>query len=542
MLLDLPTTGSFDVNSKQTTQAKYYAFFIQDNYRVASQLTLNLGLRYERDLPTTEANNESVNGFNASATSPINASAQAAFAAHPVPGVTFPSPLTGGVIFATPSNRDFYQTKADNFSPRFGFAWTPQQRMSIRGGFGIFNNSVGRVDPIATGYNQTTSLLASNNGYLTPAATLDNPFPGGLITPPGSSLGLATNLGQAVSFFAPKVLNDYAIRWDVDIQRELPGKILFEMGYVGQHGVHTSISRNLDYVPAQFLPVGQVYNVAARNVLTANVANPFAGLVPGTTLNGSTVQYQQLLLPYPQYTGVTRTSNPAGSALFDEMLVRVEKRMGNGIRFLVNYSWSKRLESVSYLNPQNTAPEKRIGADDRPQHLVASASYELPFGEGRMFNPHVPVVTYIVSGWDLTSIYTYQPQGAPLSWGDVIYKGPTGNLNDLKVNPHAVNGAFDTTQFDTTANQPLTGYHIRTLPTQVAHARQDGINALDMSLIKNNRITERLRAQLRADFFNSLNHPNFNAPSLSPTSTGFGKITSQANLPRTIQLGLRLVF
>jgi hypothetical protein len=90
--------------------------------------------------------------------------------------------------------------------------------------------------------------------------------------------------------------------------------------------------------------------------------------------------------------------------------------------------------------------------------------------------------------------------------------------------------------------QPLSGYHIRTIPTQVSNARQDGINSLDMSVIKGNKITERLQAQLRADFFNALNHPNFNGPNLSPTSSAFGTITSQANLPRTIQLGLRLAF
>jgi hypothetical protein len=153
----------------------------------------------------------------------------------------------------------------------------------------------------------------------------------------------------------------------------------------------------------------------------------------------------------------------------------------------------------------------------------------------------VPVVNYLVSGWNLTSIFTFQPQGAPLQWGDIIYNG--ASLNDLRVNPHSPDGAFDVTQFDrVTSHQPVTGTHIRTLPTQVAHARQDGIVTLDMSAIKNNRINERFQAQLRADFFNALNHPSFSAPNLSPTSSAFGTITSQANLPRTIQLGLRLTF
>lgn len=540
MLLGLPTGGQFDINGTQISQAKYYAFFVQDNYRMLKNLTLNLGLRYERDLPTTERHNEAVVGFDASAANPINAQAQANFAANPVPGVNFPSTLTGGLVYAGPNHRSLYDTTATNFSPRIGFAYTPTQTMSIRGGFGIFNSSVGRTDPIATGFSQTTQLQASLDGYLTPNGTLDNPFPTGLVQPAGSSLGLATNLGQSVSFYPKRLLNDYAERWDIDLQQQLPGGVLFEMGYVGEHGVHVGVDRNINYVPAQYLNVGQYRDPAVVANLTANVPNPFRGIA-GSSMNGSTVQRQQLLLPYPEFTSVTMSGLPAGSSLFDALQARLEKRMSNGLRFLVNYEWSKRLERSSYLNPQDAAPEKRIASDDRPQHLVVSGTWELPFGKGRRYTIGLPVASYLASGWNLTSIFTFQPQGAPLSWGDIIYKGD--NLNDLKVNPKAVDGAFDTSQFDRVSNhQPVAGTHIRTLPTYVTNARQDGIVSLDMSIIKNNRITERLNAQIRADFFNALNHPQFSGPNLSPTSSAFGQITSQANLPRTIQLGARLTF
>ena len=539
MLLGLPTTGSFDINGKQISQAKYYALFVQDNYRILKNLTLNLGLRYERDLPTIERHNEGVVGFDTTATNPVNAQAQANFAASPVAGVNFPATLTGGLVFAGPNNRAMYQTAATNFSPRIGFAYSPQATMSIRGGFGIFNDSVGRNDPIATGFNQTTQLQASQDGYLTPYGTLDDPFPTGLLLPPGNSLGLATNLGQSVSFYPHKLLNDYAERWDLDLQQQLPGNVLFEMGYVGEHGLHVGVSRNINYIPAQYLNVGQYRDPVSYANLTANVANPFRGIA-GSSMNGATVQRQQLLLPYPEFTSVTMSSYPAGGSSFNALEARLEKRMAHGVRFLVNYEWSKRFESVAYLNAQDVKPEKRIASDDRPQHLVATGTWELPFGQGRRYRVDVPVAGYLVSGWNLTSIFTFQPDGAPLSWGDVIYKG--SNLNDLKVNPHSPDGAFDITQFDGKSAQPVAGYHIRTLPTQVTHARQDGIVALDMSIIKNNRITEKLNAQIRADFFNALNHPQFSAPNLSPTSKTFGTITSQANLPRTIQLGVRLAF
>ena len=123
----------------------------------------------------------------------------------------------------------------------------------------------------------------------------------------------------------------------------------------------------------------------------------------------------------------------------------------------------------------------------------------------------------------------------------MIYNG--GSLNALKVNPHHVSGAFDTSLFDrNSSHQPISGDHIRTLPTQVTHARADGINALDLSLSKTSAITEKLNAQIRCDMFNALNHPQFSAPNLSPTSSAFGPITSQTNLPRQIQLSVKFLF
>jgi hypothetical protein len=538
--MGLPASGSIDLNTNITSSAKYIATFVQDNYRVLPNLTLNLGLRYEHDFPTVESSNRAVNGFASTTVSPINAAAQAAFAAKPVPGITFPT-LMGGLVFATPANRNFYTTVADNFSPRFGFAYTPIRETSIRGGFGIFNDNVGRQDAIAPGFNQTTTMQATTNSYLSPTVTLSNPFPGGLTQPPGSSLGLSTFLGQSVSFYAPQVRNDYAVRWDLDIQRNLPANVLVEVGYVGAHLARLGVSRNLNNIPASYLNVGQARVASVVNFLGAAVANPFAGLLPNTNINGSTVAQSQLLLPYPQYTGISQTSNPIGSTMYQMLEMRLEKRMSYGVRFVANYALSKKLDRSSFLNPQDTVLEKRISSDDRPQHLAISSTWELPFGDKRKLTTEIPVARYMISGWNLTEIYTLQPEGPPLAWGDIIYKGTS--LNNLKVNPHNVAGAFDTTQFDTAAaDQPVTADHIRTLPTQVTHSRSDGINSLDMSLSKSSRVTERLQAQFRCDMFNFLNHPQFSAPSLTPTSAAFGTITSQANLPRQVQMSLKLVF
>lgn len=540
MELGLPTSGRININTNETTSTKYLAFFVQDDYHVLPNLTLTAGLRFEHDTPTVESHNRAINGFNASAISPINAQAQAAYAANPTPGVEFPT-LMGGLTFANSEHRGFYETKAINVSPRLGVAWAPEPNTSLRGGFGIFNDSDGLLDPISPGFNQTTQMEATSNNYLTPYATLSNPFPDGFVKPLGSSQGLSTDLGQGIEYYPKKLLNDYAIRWDVDVQRNLPGNSLLEMGYMGSHVVHLGVNKSLDYVPAQYLNVGQVRDNSVINYLSQSVPNPFSGLLPGSSLNGSTVELQQLLMQYPQYTGVTLVNDPIGSSLFDMLQVRFEKRMSHGIRYIVNYEWSKQLEKIDFLNPQDTSLEKRIGSDNRPQRLVLSDTWQLPFGKERRFNPQSRIASYLASGWDLTEIYTLQPDGPPFTWGDVIYRG--SSLNDLVVDPGNVNHAFDTAAFDTNpADQPVTGMHIRTLPTQVANAHADGIDSLDVSISKQSQITGKVSASLRADFFNALNRPQFSAPNLNPVSSGFGKITSQANLPRQMQMELKISF
>jgi hypothetical protein len=135
----------------------------------------------------------------------------------------------------------------------------------------------------------------------------------------------------------------------------------------------------------------------------------------------------------------------------------------------------------------------------------------------------------------VNSIYTVQP-GGPLGWGNVIYLG-----GDLNPDPHNVSAVFDVTRFNRVSAQQL-AQNIRTFPSQFSTLRQDGVNNLDFSAIKNTALTERVNLQFRCEFFNFLNHPSFNAPNLSPTSSDFGRITSQANLARSTQMALRLVW
>jgi len=539
-MLGLPTSGGFDINAFRTDQSKYMAVFIQDDWRVRSNLSLNLGLRFEHEFPTTERFNRSVNGFNATVASPIAAAAIAAYAAHPIPQIPAAQfKVPGGLTFADSSHPDIYQTASHIFSPRFGFAWTPSgagAKTVIRGGTGVFVFPLGATGVNQPGYSQTTSVVPSLDSFLTPHATLSNPFPDGIQQPTGSSLGLATFLGKGLTYYNPDVQNAYSYRWEFGIQRELPAGTVLEAAYVGNHAVHLGFSRQLNYIPKQYLSASPVRDQATIDRLSAVVTNPFANLAPGTSLSGSTVGLSQLLMPFPEFGGITSQNDNGASSYFGSLNVRLQKRYSHGLQLLANYTWSKLIEKNNLLNSFDTSMEKRVSGDDRPQRFVASASYELPFGANKMVNFGNQWANRILGGWVVNGIYTWQ-LGAPLGLGNVIYFG-----GDIHLNPRQVNGpSFDTTRFNTNSQQQLSD-NIRTFPTQFGNLRGDGANNIDLSMIKNTRLSERLNFQLRFESFNAFNRVEFSNPSLSATSSAFAKITGQNNLSRTVQIGARVVW
>jgi hypothetical protein len=539
-LLGLPTGGGFDVNSFRTNQAGYYAFFVQDDYRVKPNLTLNLGLRYERDLPTTERFNRSVSGFDATTLNPVNAAASAAYNANPIaeiPAGQFKAP--GGLLFASASNREVYHTHAKYMDPRFGFAWTPKVLGGgtvIRGGAGVFIFPFNTTGVNQIGFSQNTAFVPTQNSYLTPYATLSNPFPTGILQPTGSSLGLATFLGKSLTFFNANPLNPYSIRWNLSVQRQIGKNLVAEVGYTGNHAVHLGVNRELNFIPRQYLSTSATRDQAVIDRLSANVANPFAGLIPATNLNGTTIARSQLLQPYPQFTSITSQNESDGSSYFHEFGARIEQRFSGGFSLLANYLYSRLMEKRSRLNPSDTFLEKRIAAEDRPQRLVISGSYDLPFGKGkRLLSSSSRWLDLAVGGWIVNSIYTVQP-GPVIGWGNLIYLG-----GDIQLDTRNISRTFDTTRFNTNSQQQLAS-NIRTFPSRFNNLRADGVNNLDASLLKNFTLMEHLKMQFRFEAFNALNRAEFDVPVLSATSSAFGKTQAQANLPRRIQMALRLVF
>jgi hypothetical protein len=547
-LLGLPTSGNYDQNTHSSQSARYAAIFVQDDWRVKSGLTLNLGIRWEHEGPATERYGRTANGFDPTAVNPISVAAAAAYAAHPVsqiPAGQFKA--LGGLTFASPSSPAAYDTRSSIFSPRLGFAWVPKalgSKLVVRGGFAVFVSPIGISNSLALnqeGFSQTTQFVATNNNYLSPAGTLSNPFPSGILAPAGGTLG--TFLGQQVKFFNPGVLNPYSLRWNFGIQRQLPGQLVLEVVYIGSHAVHMPITdSNQNAIPRQFLSTSPVRDTAVINLLSGSVTNPFAGLLPNSTsLNGSTVALSQLLVPFPQFpsgSGVDMQDAGAGESYYHSLNVRLQKRLTHGMTVINNFTYSKTIERMTYLNDTDTAPEKRVSGDSRPLRETLAMTYDLPIGRGRKLDPHSRLVRALIGGWGMNGSLTLQ-SGPPLSWGtDPIYYG--GPLN---WNPHQPDGpAFDLTQFNTVSSQQLSN-HIRTFDTYFNNLRRDPTKNLDMSMLKRFELGERRYFQLRFESFNTTNRVTFSAPAqLNPSNSAFGLISSQANNPRKIQLGARLVW
>jgi hypothetical protein len=292
------------------------------------------------------------------------------------------------------------------------------------------------------------------------------------------------------------------------------------------------------------------------NFLGATVANPLKGLLPnGGTLNGTTIAASQLLLPYPQFpaSNVTLQDNGAGESLYSSFNVRVQKRLSNGMTLINNFIWNHLTDRLAYLNDSDPAPEKRISSDSRPLREVLAAVYELPIGRGRKINLNSRILNSVAGGWVANGNLVFQ-KGPPIAFSTYIpYNGGPIELNNHQPDGQALNAAAfagcvaysiplpsSTACSSTVQPQSI----IRTLDLQFNNLRRDATKNLDVSLLKKFVFTEsgRTYLQFRVEAFNVTNRVTFGAPQVAPTNALFGQISTQANTPRRIQTGLRLVW
>ena len=568
-LLGLPTGGQFDINTSAMLYQYYGAGFIQDDWRIRKNLTINLGLRFDHDFSYREKWGRVVNGFAADTPSPLAAAAQAAYAKNPLTQLPASQFLVnGGLTFATPGNNAIFDNTSHLFTPRVGLAWSPERmkgKTVVRAGFAMFATPIaistlqisGAYSTNAIlnqqGFSQSTSLTPSNDNYLTPAATLSDPFPGGnILKPVGSANGLLTFAGQTVSYFNPQMQNPYSLRWNFGIQHQITPNTMIEVAYMGNHSIHLPITyTQQNILPRQYLSTLPVRDQALISSLTATKPNPFQGLQTATGTN-STIATALLLSRYPQFPAGTGTGSAGviaqdlnlGSSYYESFNIRVQKRVSRGLSVTANYMRSRMIDQTTWLNDTDPRPEHRLSPFDHPNRIATAVVYELPFGRGRMIPLNSRLLNTLLAGWRLSSTYTFQV-GAPITFvngstttpGDYVYLGGKLNINNRLTD----GSSFNTSVFDTKSADAFQ-YHIRTFSTTFGDIRQDGINDWNTSLLKEFRFRERASFRLQCDAFNVVNHATFSAPNTQASNSAFGTITSQANRTRMLQVSGKLSF
>ncbi|HWE50067.1 MAG TPA: TonB-dependent receptor [Bryobacteraceae bacterium] len=553
LLMGYPSSGSVTTTTKFYDFVRYYSGYVQDDIRLTSKLTINAGIRYEYETGLGENNNAIAVGFNQTQVNPIAA------------GVTGVVPY-GVIEYAGQNN---YPTTCCNvpktkFGPRAGFAFQLMPKTTIRGGWGIFYApTIFSTDAtIAPGYTQATTYVASNNGNSTPANSLSNPFPSGVLQPVGNTLGPLTAIGSTFNFLNQNRTAGIVNQFSFDVQQELPFGVALEVAYIGSRSNHLQPSptgngnMNINQLAPGYLSMGSALNTA--------VANPFFGHGGTGVVGSATVSQAQLLLPFPEYSTIGEVTNPS-KAQYDSMIVKAQKRLSKGLTFLSTFTWSKNEDnewgsggsnafntfsgSTPPSQPQNyynLAAEWALASAHTPLRFTNTFSYQLPFGTGKQYLSSNKFLDYAVGGWQLNATAVYQT-GFPL----FIYQQ---NLNSVigtgEQRPNATGVSPATSgSVEQRINSYINPAAFSQAPAFTFGNVSRSINLLgpgsknwDASMLKNFKIKERLTGQFRVEALNVFNSPIFANPNTQFGTASFGKITYQSNLPRQLQLGVRFFF
>jgi len=562
LLLGLPDSATINRAADYIEQSGSWGMFVQDDFKVSPKLTVNMGLRYEFETPLHERFNRSTLGFDSNYIQPISAAAQAAYATiYPNISGGFPQlppsafALRGGMTFAgvNGNGSGLYNTPKDVFMPRVGLAYQLSDHTTLRTGFGIFAGFLGqrRGDVFQNGFNQTTNMTLTTDNGLHFISSLADPFPV-VAEPQGAAAGYQTFLGQGFTFFnqSPKISTTN--RWEISLQHQFK-QFLLETAYVGSKTNHIEVNRNINTLPYQYLSTLRTRDDTYNNLLTASIPNPLVGLVPGNTqgiYTGTTTSRQTLLSPFPAFgsSGITATEY-TGYSWYHSAQFTLTKRFNKGYTIIGSYTFSKWQQAVNLLNAADPLPIREISDSDAPHRINISSVWALPFGKGRALLSNTNgFVSRLVGGWEVSGIWSIQ-SGFALPWGNVIYYGNPADIR-LPLDQRSPEHWFNVANFETATAKQLLGNQVRTWPNRFSTLRGPRQNNLDLSVIKNTRISEGTSLEFRAEALNAANHPLFPNPNMTVTTaqsskdTGFGQISAstQSNYGRSLQLTVKLVF
>jgi hypothetical protein len=543
-LLGALNSGSITISPNLTMRQQQWAYYFQDDIKLNRNITLNLGLRWERETAPAEESRILVQTLDLTNAIPE------------LQGLTMPSQVTsiakinykfnGAMIYTSNNNPRMYDAPWSTFLPRTGIAVRINDKTAFRAGYARYaipwvtiHQNTGTLP--TNGYSQSTAMLGPLQGM--PRTQVSDPFPSTnpVVLPAGNTLGRYTDLGNSIPYFWDKnimktPLND---RINFTVERQAPQRIFTQATFfmMFEHNAQD---------PSAVWGGGYGYNL---NMMDPNLAyqykglvdqavpNPFYGLpsniMPGTLATQPTVAASQLLRPYPQYGDLDVLGWPGMSDHYYALQLEAQRPMAQGLTFLVGYNYSREYHGA-WFNDEDLYNNK-ITMFDRGnwrQDLRMAGTWQLPVGKGRRYLNHAhPVVDAILGGWATSHIYMWRS-------GDLLQFGAAQVSGDPTKNVPA--GHY----FNPAVFSVLPAYTPRTNPLYYEGLRGPGFWQLDSTLVKYFPISERVRFQLRMEFYNLLNAFMPSDPDLGVGSGTMGRSTwvGTGNYGREIQYTARIEF
>lgn len=545
--------GVIDQNSTissipiQRPNVSFLGLFVQDDWKITKDLTLNLGLRYEYFTPMIDPEdrlsrfldlNDPIPEFQGAGAPTLPAQVMALRTAPPV--------YNGAWVFTDSNNRGSWNAPKTLFMPRIGMAWRLNDRTAIRAGFARYivpatlTQGLDILGSVAyPGFDATSAALPHLQGV--PQQRLSNPYPGGLVPVSGKSLGRYTNLGAANFIwyqqnFTPGV-ND---RINISLQRQLPWRILADLTYFMNFGRNHPYNYDRNQVDPRI-------GYANGNVINQAVPNPFFNRLPASKMPGQlrtqqNVAISQLLRMYPQYLGgVMENLNGGISTRYHSFQAQVQRPFVNGLNLVFGYNYNQE-RNQEFYDEQDTFTRtftwqpgnNPTGTSAGPRHKLTGASiWDVPVGRGRKFmNSSNALVDGLLGGWNISALFLYA-SGPYLRFGPAIVTGDPG-----------VDNPTNDRWFDTSKFRVLPPFTRRENPLQYDSVKGPRLLNLDMTLAKEFRLTERVRFELRGEAYNVTNRFTGANPDVNVTSANFGKVVAQRGgyFGRQIQYSGRFIW
>jgi hypothetical protein len=543
---------------------EFYGMYIQDDWKVNRNITINLGIRNEYETAWHDSNHFLSRGLDINSIDPTIAAnpPQMPAAVTNIVGPNYTS-FAGQWNFTSPGNPGMWNAPKLNLQPRLGIAYRINDKTALRFGYALYTvpteynftpapvsgfEDVNFLEPPffgMTGYQNTAPLL---NGI--PQQTINDPYPASnpLVPIPGKAGGTNVGRGGSPVLSYPQYFEKaYNNRLNVTFEHQLPGQLVASVTYFVNFGNqhYNEAINNIDpRIQQQYTP----------NQLAATVANPFyhyqnQTLLPGPLFNQQTVPLSSLLVKYPLYGQIYDIGVRGARERYQDLEVKLQKRFSNGYNFLLGYIFIKEKSQINNFNDLTLYQNQLQWQDsNQPRHRVTSAgTYELPFGKSKRYLSSAPrIADAVIGGWQVTGVLTYTSGDYPRFGNLIVNSNPCQNVPS--------GSYFNPASFSPI---PANTYVLRSNPMQYSCIVGPSFVNLDATLQKNFHITEKVQAQLKMTAYNALNKLNYADPNTSQSAPDFGQALYQGSpagefsgqtavygnqAGRQIELGLRLTF